>query len=398
MTDEKAKKPKAAKATTAKPEASKKQATKKPGAKKQGTKKPVAKKTAAKKVATKKVPAQKSKKTVDDNQGDLLDALDIGRRLERARKAQKMTLSQAARKTQIRAETLEALEQNRFEELPELVYVRGFIRIYAQVLELDAQDLLSDLGRYLQTEEKTTLTLPTPVEQGALPTMKVIFASLLVVVLMGAIWWTVDRPSHDVIGPNAAVPETDGYNAMPDVMKPNATEAQPATAFDRPINLDTVEEKPIQTATQYEPTMEAPATIEASTPVVLKAVDDVWVSVYREGASLPVFAKVLVAGEEYAVPHEDDLLLDVGLPPALIVYVNGERKGVSGIIDRRVRGLSLNPEYLNNIYYPQGVFQEVNIKLPTKPKTAPEPETQAQKAIVEVPSVVIQEESVPDRY
>ena len=184
MTDEKAKKPKAAKATTAKSEASKKQAPKKPDAKK-----PVAKKTAAKKVATKKAPAQKSKKTVDENQGDLLDALDIGRRLERARKAQKMTLSQAARKTQIRAETLEALEQNRFEELPELVYVRGFIRIYAQVLELDAQDLLSDLGRYLQTEEKTTLTLPTPVEQGALPTMKVILASLLVVVLMGAICW-----------------------------------------------------------------------------------------------------------------------------------------------------------------------------------------------------------------
>src|SRR5690606_34197172 len=103
---------------------------------KQGVKAPQ-KKTRAPKAAAPQKPTP-------ENQGDLLDALDIGRRLEQARKAQNMTLSEAAQKTQIRGETLKALEQNRFEELPELVYVRGFIRIYAQTLGLDAQDLLSD--------------------------------------------------------------------------------------------------------------------------------------------------------------------------------------------------------------------------------------------------------------
>ena len=354
---------------------------------KQGAKAPQKKTRAPKAVG--------GQKPAPENQGDLLDALDIGRRLERARIAQNMTLSDAAQKTQIRAETLAALEQNRFEELPELVYVRGFIRIYAQTLGLDAQDLLSDLGRYLKTEEKTTLTLPTPVEEGALPSFKVIVLSLLVVFLMGAIWWTVDRPTHDVLGPTAETPDTDGYNAMPDEMKQAIAEAEPATAFERPVNLEPANLEPIQTKATYEATMEAPAAIDAASPVVLKAIDDVWVSVYRAEADLPIFAKVLVAGEEYVVPNEEGLLLDVGLPPALIVYVNGERKGVSGIIDRRVRGLSLDAQYLNEVYYPQGIYQQVNITLP---KESTKPQATPQKAIVEVPAVVIQEENVSPTY
>ena len=389
-----------------------------------------AKATAPKKVATAKAvkkPAEKKptkKKPV--NQGDLLDALDIGRRLENARKAKKMTLKQASEETQIRAETLQALEQNRFEELPEIVYVRGFIKIYAQVLELDANDLLADLGRYLKTEETETLILPSPVEEGTLPSFKVIALSLLVVVLMGAVWTVVDRPKLEVIGEEAPVPDTAQYQAMPKELKDAVQEtAAPATAFERPINLEPQilaevkepEVAPTENEVESFPTAEdAPQTAPSTkSRVYLYALQDVWVSVYKEEADLPVFAKVLKAGKGYAVPDMADLVLDAGLPPALVVYVDGKRMGVSGVIDRRIRGLSLDPAYLTETYYPNGIYQQVNIKLASpskyplapalqKPgqndskndgKTEEDSARKVQNAIGEVPQVVIQEEQVP---
>lgn len=358
----------------------------------------VPKKATAKKIAVKKAVPKAKKIEVSQDQGDLLDGLDIGRRLERARKAKKMTLQQASEKTQIRAATLQALEQNRFEELPEIVYVRGFIRIYAQLLELDAQQLLRDLSRYLKTEEQTTLTLPTPVEEGALPSMKVILMSLVVVALMGGVWSVVDRPTHNVIGEGAEIPITHKHETLPNrtpqpIEQAAIEQAEPATAFERPVNLETPQAAEVKEAAV------APTVIQAQTRIHLKATEDVWLAVYKHEAELPVYTGVMKAGEGFDVPNEQGFLLDVGLPPALTLYVDGQRLGISGVIDRRVRGLPLDPEYLIKTYYPEGIYAEVNITLPQKPKTppivAPNVVADPQKAIVEVPQVVIQEEAVP---
>lgn len=360
------------------------------------TKKAAPKKAPAKKTATKKAPAQKAVPAPEQPQADLLDALDIGRRLERARKALKMTLKEASEKTQIRAETLEALEQNRFEELPELVYVRGFIRSYAQVLELDAQELLRDLGKYLKTEETTTLVLPSPVEEGTLPSLKTIAIAVAVLLLVAGVWQIVDRPTHDILGPTAEAPQVGLPLVEPEVAKQIAEQAEPAPAFERPVNLQALEEKAENP--QPEPVVEAvEKTTLAQSRIYLQANEDVWMSVYRKGAELPLFAQVLKAGQGYNVPDQAGLLLDVGLPPALTVYVDGNKMGISGVIDRRVRGLTLDADYLKNTYYPEHIYQVVNIKLPVKekPSIAPQPVETAKKAIVEVPKVVIKEEAVP---
>jgi len=376
------------------------QKTKKmPKSKAVAQKKVLPKKPLPKKVSGEKATPKAQKIEANQNQGDLLDSLDVGRRLERARKAKHMTLQQAAEKTQIRAATLEALEQNRFEELPEVVYVRGFIRIYAQVLELEADQLLSDLSRYLKTEEQATLTLPTPAEEGALPSVKIMLLSLAVVALMGGVWSVVDRPAHPVLGEGVAVPVSvpvlPKEDPQPEQIPEHilATKAEPATAFERPVNLETTKTAAV------EQNIFAPTAVVSETRIHLRATEEVWVSVYQNDAELPVYTGVMQAGQGFEVPNERGLLLDVGLPPALTLYVDGQKLGISGVIDRRVRRLPLDPEYLVNTYYPEGIYAEANITLPTSPKAtpiiAPAAEVDAQKAIVEVPKVVIQEEAVP---
>lgn len=59
---------------------------------------------------------------------------DIGARLRQVREDKNISLSQVNRHTLIPERHLEAIEQGRLEALPELVYVQGFVRKYAQYL------------------------------------------------------------------------------------------------------------------------------------------------------------------------------------------------------------------------------------------------------------------------
>ena len=69
---------------------------------------------------------------------------DFGRQFTDARKAQSISLKQAAEHTKIREEYLNAIEQGCTGfSLPD-IYVRGFVKIYAQYLHLDVQKIMQD--------------------------------------------------------------------------------------------------------------------------------------------------------------------------------------------------------------------------------------------------------------
>lgn len=71
---------------------------------------------------------------------------DIGITLRSARVQRGLTIEQVSQDTRISARFLEALEDESFEELPAPVYVRGFLRSYANYLHIDAQPLLDKLN------------------------------------------------------------------------------------------------------------------------------------------------------------------------------------------------------------------------------------------------------------
>ncbi len=66
----------------------------------------------------------------------------IGLTLRKARLARGLTLEQAARAVHIKAHYLQALEEERWEALPSRAQGRGFLRLYADFLGLDAAALL----------------------------------------------------------------------------------------------------------------------------------------------------------------------------------------------------------------------------------------------------------------
>ena len=59
----------------------------------------------------------------------------LGKKLQEARLARKLTLDEAARMTKIRPSRLQEIESGRFLEFSSLAYAKGFLLIYGKFLE-----------------------------------------------------------------------------------------------------------------------------------------------------------------------------------------------------------------------------------------------------------------------
>jgi len=71
------------------------------------------------------------------------NATGIGPALRRARLLRNKSIEEASRETRIRAEYLQAMERERFDDLLGEVYARGFLRTYAAYLGLDADKVIA---------------------------------------------------------------------------------------------------------------------------------------------------------------------------------------------------------------------------------------------------------------
>lgn len=66
----------------------------------------------------------------------------LGDKFQTAREAQGATLEQMASRTRVQEAYLKALEEGSFDQLPERVFTKGFVRAYARALELDEEECL----------------------------------------------------------------------------------------------------------------------------------------------------------------------------------------------------------------------------------------------------------------
>ncbi|MEQ8756190.1 MAG: DUF4115 domain-containing protein [Coleofasciculus sp. G1-WW12-02] len=68
----------------------------------------------------------------------------LGARLRQCRLEKSITLEEVAAQTRIQARLLQAIEEGRLDLLPEPVYIQGFLRRFAEALELDGAEFARD--------------------------------------------------------------------------------------------------------------------------------------------------------------------------------------------------------------------------------------------------------------
>jgi cytoskeleton protein RodZ len=231
----------------------------------------------------------------------------VGELLRREREAQGKSIEDVAKVTRMSAQTLTAIEEDRFGALPAPVYVKGHLRTYARFLGLDEDEIIQRYMRSTQQHEPTELDEWDAVElelheeerhatrRNAWIAVAVVAAGLIL--FFGPRLWSHRSPSSTV-----------GGGDVPVVTEPS----REAASEDTMIEWHRLE-------------------------LMAVAMERTWVRVSVDGT--PVSDLTLEPGDRRRWEADESFELDVGNGGALELYLDGEYLGMAGTGRRLVEGL-----------------------------------------------------------
>jgi cytoskeleton protein RodZ len=116
---------------------------------------------------------------------------NVGQTLREARVAKDLTVDQIATELRIEARQLAALEDNRFEQIGPVVFIKGYIRQYAQRLGLDPRVLMDIYGRQTNIEEvQVRPSKPIKLRDERQITVWIVAVLVLLLIAVGlGVWW-----------------------------------------------------------------------------------------------------------------------------------------------------------------------------------------------------------------
>lgn len=122
----------------------------------------------------------------------------VGRRLRAAREGKGLSLEEAARELHLAVPRVEALEKGDPDGLPPAAFVTGYIRNYARLLGLPAEELVDEYAQALGGAEPplhASIGGEEQVKSSDTPVRVVTYLIILgLVILAGAWWWTQRAP------------------------------------------------------------------------------------------------------------------------------------------------------------------------------------------------------------
>lgn len=140
--------------------------------------------------------------------GDAVGPAEIGTMLREVRQNRGLALADVATELRIRAPYLQAIEEGDLAALPGTAYASGFVRTYGEYLGLDGEDLIA---RYRATgavgEGQSDLYLPSPVEEGRLPTGAIFLVAVVLAAVVYGGWYYLSSDGRDPVEQVAALPD-----------------------------------------------------------------------------------------------------------------------------------------------------------------------------------------------
>ena len=264
------------------------------------------------------------------------EAQHPGAQLGQARKALGVARTDVAASLHLEEEVVAALEAGRDEDLPALAYVRGYVRGYARLVGLDAEQLVQQLDSAATAPYRATrpvlrhsAALPSFAERAQRHVGLLLGGIVLAVLLLagGALWLvqgTVDWPFADASpvptpeeAPNAEVPAATAAPAPP-APDPDRLAAERAA-----ILMPAPQEEVPPTQSAPNPATQATlatGTVVADLPAAAEPTagllafrfdDDSWLEV-RDAAGEVVHADLGRAGETLALSGEPPFTILLG--------------------------------------------------------------------------------------
>ncbi|MEC8133097.1 MAG: RodZ domain-containing protein, partial [Pseudomonadota bacterium] len=258
--------------------------------------------------------------------------LGIGIALRDARVARNLSLAEVSALLRIREAHLEAIELEDFDQLPGDVYAIGFIRTYAQYLELNESDLImrfkaasveSGMADLVFEEEEETEQI-----SGALKISLLVVGALVVYVL-----WLVAGTQNDGITVSAVVQTPAAPVQAPAAPTQPAVVADEAAAASAAAAETPATPRAPDGAAPAAATIEGPADVQpnaqlidttpAPSKVEIRATRRTWMRLENAQGRV-LFSSVIDEGEGFELPDDMDYILATRDAGALTYFVNNQ--------------------------------------------------------------------------
>jgi cytoskeletal protein RodZ len=203
-----------------------------------------------------------------------------------------LTLEQVSRNTKIPLTVLDHLEHNRFDRLPDAVFVKGYLRAFGKAVGIDGEGLAQEYVR--QSAPPPSRVVPSssePLESAMRVAGRILPAAVGLFAAIGLLYFARDmarRPLNDSTTPSERT-------SVPAPVATAGEAAAPALPTDRPFGW------PVK------------MDIEVS--------GDCWVSAIADGQS--VVYRLLRRGERFSITADREVVLRVGDPTVFTYRVNG---------------------------------------------------------------------------
>ena len=262
----------------------------------------------------------------------------FGEKLKKEREKRAVTLEQISVSTKIGTRMLQALEENKFNQLPGGIFNRGFVRAYARCVGMDEDQAVAD---YLEASGEAP---PARIEAAAEPERSApepapdtssrdlpwgLFAAiLLLVALVLSIWSYRKREHRPPSGPSSSVPVSTQAPSPS-----SGVPSQAAIAGFSNLPADSQAVPPIQAKTAAKEKKTAPRLAPASDAaspaqpgeftVLIQAREDSWLSITVDGKVLP--SDMLPAGDQRSVNGRKQVVIRAGNTGAVDFIFNGKK-------------------------------------------------------------------------
>lgn len=287
-----------------------------------------------------------------------------GRMLREARERMSLGQHAVADALHLRLAVVDALENDRYDELPPTTFTKGYLKVYAKLVHVDEDEVLAAFQRHLdESGESERASLGTPRRPagsggGRRALLLAIPLVLLVAVVVWGAWDYLSEADDAASNPPAAersMPTDDdlGSEPAPTEQPPRSNEIDNAVAaLEEPIVAEPPpplpaaalgEEEPVAATVVEEPAQ--PIVSEPSAPpaLTLHLAEESWIEV-RDAGGNNVLVGTLRGPETYEVSAPAPYAVVIGHAAAVELTFDGEPVDLAPYTRGRVARLTLGGE------------------------------------------------------
>jgi cytoskeleton protein RodZ len=271
----------------------------------------------------------------------------FGEKLKLEREKRKITLDQISSSTKIGTRMLQALEEDKFNQLPGGIFNKGFVRAYSRFIGLDEDQTVAE---YLQASGDGP-PVPTEIEareDGARENAErvsrleaisdaparqlpwgLLAAVLLVIALALSLWSYHQRErARESVQPTPSTPAAQ----LPTTQLSGGVSAKdssaPSPAAASPASSTSVGSAPSVAPRTPQDVSAAAPTAPGEFTVVVRTREESWISITTDGVRLS--SEELAAGSERAIQGRKEIVVKVGNAGGVDFRFNGRKLDIGG--------------------------------------------------------------------